>query len=206
MTRRVTGQSGAIESIQMSPREFAELCKLAESEAPKDRRRDARVNPGGKVALELAIDQAGGVPMHWRVNVRDLSANGVGFFHRGFIHPCTGVTFTGTTLAGELAVLRGEVAWCRFLRSNVHDVGVRLTEPIKVRDFVAGFEDAGEAPPAPPAGSTATPAKLDHAVVARLASELRQMAEQQATPEQLKAKLTSLTEALTPPPASAVAA
>jgi hypothetical protein len=156
------------DSVHLPAHEFAELCALAEKSGPKDRRRDVRFNPGGRLVLLMQVESPGTHQVHWRVQPRDVSAGGVGFFHRGYLHPGTRLSFAAQRPDGTPLLFRGEVMWCRFLRSNVHDVGVKLADPIDA----AGLCEAVNAGGADSPGG----GQVDYAEVERLADQLRSQA------------------------------
>ena len=78
---------------------------------------------------------------HLVVVPRDLSTNGVGFLHGGFLHPGSRCFVSMRGNDGKGRSIAGNVVRCRLVRQHVHEVGVKFDDIINPREF---FIDAGE--------------------------------------------------------------
>lgn len=69
------------------------------------------------------------------VPTRNLSKTGVAFLHGGFIHSGTECVMHLITRDGAWQSVPGQVVRCRFVESNIHEVGVQFTDPIELSKF-----------------------------------------------------------------------
>jgi hypothetical protein len=197
-----------IPSVQLSAREWEECIKQLDADTKPERRNETRISPTRRFNLVMAVMNNGSVGAQWLVQPRDVSAHGIGFFHRGFLYNGTKLQFQGTSLDGEDLAFEGVVTRCRFLRGNVHDVGVKLSSSIPLSAFIPGFDDeaATGVNPSKPAGV--------HARIAELAHQLAELAKKREDPARLAEVLGEIRNSLgdgdpsaasesLPPPAAA---
>ncbi|GJM19347.1 MAG: hypothetical protein DHS20C14_15600 [Phycisphaeraceae bacterium] len=69
------------------------------------------------------------------VPTRNLSAGGVGFLHRSYLHVGTRFRIRLTDLSGQVHNVEGAVAWCRYVSAMVHEIGGEFDEPISLAKF-----------------------------------------------------------------------
>ena len=82
------------------------------------------------------IEHGGGSGVDRLVYVVDLSTNGIGLIHHGYIHLNTTIRVEMLTTDGERVYLRGTVRWCSYLSGNLHMLGLQLVEPANPKHFV----------------------------------------------------------------------
>lgn len=87
-------------------------------------------------SLPIDIVQPGGGQTHVLVACRNLSRNGLGFLHSSYLHVGTQVVVHLTNAANMPVRLRGSIVRCRHVTRHIHDVGVKFSTPLNVRDFV----------------------------------------------------------------------
>jgi CheY-like chemotaxis protein/HPt (histidine-containing phosphotransfer) domain-containing protein len=68
--------------------------------------------------------------MAYRVPSRNISAEGLGFLHGGFIHQGTHCRVQLVTTYGTWNDTDGVVVYCRHVKGNLHEVGIRFETPI----------------------------------------------------------------------------
>ena len=67
---------------------------------------------------------------------RDISESGMSFLHGSFLYPGSECRFTLRTNGGEVVTVSAEIKRCRLVEQNVHEIGARFEESIRVSDFV----------------------------------------------------------------------
>lgn len=85
--------------------------------------------------VRVLITHPGGGNGRFIVCARNLSAGGMAFLHGGFLHTGTEVRLTLRLHTGKDQVVVGEVASCRHISRNLHEVGVRFFEKIDPTAF-----------------------------------------------------------------------
>ena len=80
------------------------------------------------------------------VRARNLSSGGIGFFHGCFLYPDTLCHIAVQTVDGQRVAMAGKVSWCRHVRGRSHEIGLRFTRLIDVKDFLTHSERAGLSP------------------------------------------------------------
>lgn len=127
-------------SIQLSERARAELLNGldagSEDAAPTGRNKRAQTRyPYRATHIALDVQHPGGGMQRWLVVPRNLSAGGVGFVYKGFLHLGTLCVVTMGAKSGEIKRVSGEVVACRLLKAPIHEIGVRFHEKIDPAAF-----------------------------------------------------------------------
>lgn len=111
---------GYLQSLSQGPRDGAH-----------ERRTESRYETRG---IEVIVEHAeAGGDWHVLAGVtRNLSPSGIALLMGRFAYPGSAIRVHLRTLNGVRKLLRGTIAHCRYLTgsSNLHEVGVRLDEPI----------------------------------------------------------------------------
>ncbi|HEX2838971.1 MAG TPA: hypothetical protein VHN77_12690 [Phycisphaerales bacterium] len=80
------------------------------------------------------------------LSVRDISNGGMGIMHANFVHVGSGCSFALVGPNRKLIVkVQGEVVRCTHYRGNVHDIGIRFTEPVKLELYIPALQASEEA-------------------------------------------------------------
>jgi len=77
----------------------------------------------------LTID-SGGVGRRAIIYPRNISAGGIAFVHRGFLHANTEVHLPLRRRSGDHVLIKGRVRACRHLSKMLHEIGVQFDEKI----------------------------------------------------------------------------
>jgi DNA-binding response OmpR family regulator len=80
--------------------------------------------------VAVRIDHLGGGRSEFIVLARNLSSNGLGFIHGGFVHPKAICQMDLETIDGDLMTIKGRVVSCRHVQGTLHEVGVKFDETI----------------------------------------------------------------------------
>jgi hypothetical protein len=123
---------------------------------------------------------------------RDLSSEGVGFFHAAFIHVETPVKFIMRGRDGEPASVAATIRWCRHVAGRVHEAGAVFTRPINPSDFI----DVQAAAAAQTAAETEPPAGGVEARIAGVVAGLKDLAGDLKALEAVSARIAEMTAAL----------
>jgi hypothetical protein len=184
---------GGISGIRLTDRERASVGKAMGIHTGAERRRHRRFLLPKEFALVVRLEQPGGGIATFSATPRDMSTSGIGFFHAAYIHPGTACTLLMRTLHGEPVSIAGVIMRCRHVSGRIHEVGVLFEHEIDVEAFVA---DASTDP------QQSAPMKRDEQLfrVARLAMELKSLADQRATTGALLAKVGELALLIDPNP------
>ncbi len=98
--------------------------------------------------IAVAVMHPGGTLSNFAVTCRDLSASGVAFLHRGFLHAGTECQIRLPLMTGGEISVHGRIVQCAHVRKNVHEVGVAFDEVIDPRRFLdvgSDYVDPSEA-------------------------------------------------------------
>lgn len=71
---------------------------------------------------------------------RNISENGLGVVHGGFLHPGTRCHVALPKASGERVVIEGEVVNCRHVSGQLHEIGIKFSSPINLQDFMTQDE------------------------------------------------------------------
>lgn len=91
----------------------------------------------------ITVIEEGGMKRNLAVVPRNLSSEGIGFFHGGFMHIGTPCYVTLRSSKGLTKPIRGTIKRCIHKKGRLHEIGVLFNEPISPRDY---FIDVGDAP------------------------------------------------------------
>lgn len=103
---------------------------------PVDNRRSHQRLPYTVSQITVAVMHPGGSLSRFLVACRDLSAGGIAFLHRGFLHNGTECQIDLPTLTGGTREVHGRVVRCGYFKSKIHEVGVAFDEPVDPRQFM----------------------------------------------------------------------
>ncbi len=67
---------------------------------------------------------------------RNISRGGLAVLHNTYLHPGTECRVTLQHLRKGAVVLKGKIARCVHRAGVIHEIGIKLEEPIRVRDFI----------------------------------------------------------------------
>ncbi len=93
--------------------------------------------PFRRETVELRFRHPGGSLVVIRVACRNLSRGGMSVLHSAFVHPGTECTAMVPHPELGVAPVEGRVARCEHRLGVIHEVGVRFSEEIDVRQFIA---------------------------------------------------------------------
>ncbi len=91
----------------------------------------------------VTVLEDGGVKRNLSVVPRNLSSEGIGFFHGGFLHTGTKCYVTMRTMQGLARPHKGTIKRCIHKRGRLHEIGVLFDTPISPREY---FIDVGDSP------------------------------------------------------------
>ncbi|MEM1422687.1 MAG: response regulator [Planctomycetota bacterium] len=91
----------------------------------------------------VTVMEEGGVRRNVSIVPRNLSGQGIGFFHGGYMHIGTPCVVTLRTTKGYPRSHKGKIVRCIHKKGRLHEVGVTFDEEISPREY---FIDAGDAP------------------------------------------------------------
>ncbi len=144
-----------VSTLRINAREQDKILRLLDAEQNTSphavrRKSDRRPLPEG-VGVTACITQPGGSSGHYLVRGLNLSDNGIGFIHGGFVHCGSRTVVTLITAEGERFSVNGTVKRCEYVTNGVHAVGVAFDAPFDLDGFLGGVEDdagAGTGKPA----------------------------------------------------------
>lgn len=129
-----------IETIKLSTREKKRLVEgvNAQSRSLGTTRKDQRqlradFNIGEVIARIMLTN---GMSILCSVIPRNISTQGLSFFHGRYVHPGCATILNLPTLAGHTAEVPGKVVRCRHVNGVLHELGVEFADPIDVSEFV----------------------------------------------------------------------
>ncbi|MEM9559851.1 MAG: PilZ domain-containing protein [Planctomycetota bacterium] len=99
--------------------------------------------PFRAVSLPVAVAHPGGNEVSLRLACRNISRRGLGFLHSSFVYPGTRVRARLPRLDGSAASVSGAVVRCDHREGVVHEIGVRLDEPIELEAYLRASPLAG---------------------------------------------------------------
>ncbi|MEM6459105.1 MAG: PilZ domain-containing protein [Planctomycetota bacterium] len=101
-----------------------------EGRSGPDRRRSPRKPVPAHLSVCLEVHHPGGTSHKFWARARNLSDSGIGLLHGGFLHEHTRCVVE--VIHDGLALVRipARVVHCRYVRSSVHEVGLRFDQPI----------------------------------------------------------------------------
>jgi len=119
-----------------------ELDQKAEQFRGDNRRQDER-HPYKRASKMVAtVFHPGGTTTRYLIKPRNISRTGLAFLHGSFLHLGTQLVLSLETLHNAMVNVTGQTVHCKFVRGNVHEIGVRFTQPIDLAQFI--LEDNGD--------------------------------------------------------------
>lgn len=88
------------------------------------------------ISVEVELTHPGGGRVRIKMVCRNISSGGVGLLHNAFVHvgsPCR-VFLPHPERRND--AIEGTVARCRHVAGVIHDLGVKFSKPIHVRDYI----------------------------------------------------------------------
>jgi len=123
--------SAYVEGLRPLHGQIDEFVRILHEERGDARRAHERLIIRGRVPMLMCIEHPGGSVGRFRVFPFDLSAGGLGFFHRGYVHPGSRCTFDLCNAARQIVRIQAVVARCVYLSGAAHFVGVQFEVPVE---------------------------------------------------------------------------
>lgn len=191
-TKRTTTVSG----LRLSEEELKAIVQAKSNPPGSEKRIHRRVDVPDSFPLLMQLQQGTDSDTVSSVVAKDLSSQGVGFFHASYVYPGTRAKFIMRDRGSEPVALEGTIRRCRHIAGRVHELGAVFEAPVELERFV-------EVPPDEPAPAptplTEAEIKVIQERVGALAVELKKMADEHAALDQINAKITELLAAMQPP-------
>lgn len=113
------------------------LDQLSESNLEKVDRQEIRYPYRPAYLVKMKVMQPCGGVNYLLVRPRNLSVQGLGILHGGFLHPGTLCELELQTLSGETQRVKGKVRHCKLFTRHVHIIGICLREPLVLSEYLA---------------------------------------------------------------------
>ncbi len=133
-----------IDYLRMSDAEHRRLAAALDAQAVTPNGPDRRIQrvpylvPCG---INVRVRQPGGSDwQYYLIRPRNLSPQGMAFFHGGYLHNKTYCEVSLRRRDGSTVACTGEVVHCRFITGRIHEVGLCFHHPIDLRLFVRTSE------------------------------------------------------------------
>jgi len=81
--------------------------------------------------------------VNYLVRTRNLSPTGIAFLHGSFVYTGTGCVLALHDAQGKIVGVEGKVVRCQHVRGHVHDIGVRFSRPLDVKQFLLATGEVG---------------------------------------------------------------
>lgn len=104
-----------------------------------DRRKYNRYVPANTDAI-AELEHPGGSKVSCAILVYDISARGIGFATRSYLHQHTNITIFLSTTDGEITKVQGRVMRCEYYDNRFHRIGIELSNVINPRIYVTSDE------------------------------------------------------------------
>ena len=92
--------------------------------------------PFRKEAIEVTLEPPGGDRATLLLACRNISSGGMSVLHNSFVHAGTRCLISLPTLSGAVSVKTGVVVRCSHRTGMLHEVAIRFTDEIDIREFV----------------------------------------------------------------------
>lgn len=136
LNTRVNRASRVLVLGMTTPELTAILDRVDADSAPKSQRRQSRRLTYRRIGVPMVVRNEGGNGAPVLVVTRNLSRGGMAFLHGAFMHARTPIVLMlRHSTKGDVPVA-AEVVRCRHIERHIHEIGVRFTTPIDIRDFV----------------------------------------------------------------------
>lgn len=136
-----------IDTLRISERDWLSLISSIETQKTQSSQRT-----GGKRAAEkrsakspryrsmgelvVRLRHPGGTDAAYKVRSRNISPEGIGFIHGGFVYPQSPVTAVLRSKDGQYMAVAGVIVRCSHITGKFHEVGVKFDQPIFIEDFI----------------------------------------------------------------------
>lgn len=149
MTRSELYNAPSLDVLRLSANEVEainrELDAQAEQFQGNNRRQDERHPYRAGAKMVATVFHPGGTTTRYLIKPRNISRTGLGFLHGSFLHLGTRIIVSLETLRHTLVNVTGQIVFCKFVRGNVHEIGVRFSQPIELAQFIfEGGDDMAE--------------------------------------------------------------
>lgn len=142
-----------IQTVSLTDAQLSDLFDAAAQQAGvsgiagEERERPERRSPTERLAFRhrdigLVVEHPGGGVGSYYICTRNLTSEGVGVVHGGYLHRGTRCKVLLPTIWGGEEPIRGRVSWCRLLSGMIHEAGIHFDSPIDLWRFLEG-EDSG---------------------------------------------------------------
>jgi CheY-like chemotaxis protein len=92
--------------------------------------------PFRHASVKIEVEHPGGATSTLNYACRNISAGGISVLHSSFMHLGTKVIVFVPLPGGKTMPIPGVVARCRHYRGNVHEIGLRFTKAIEIREVL----------------------------------------------------------------------
>lgn len=93
--------------------------------------------PFRKESVDITLlQESGGSARTLKMACRNISCGGMSLLHNSYVHAGTKVMVRLGTSTGTFVDSEGVIVRCQHVRGMVHEIGVKFTQPIVVRDIV----------------------------------------------------------------------
>jgi len=93
--------------------------------------------PFHKPAIRVEMRQATGSVSDLHYACRNLSGTGIALLHNSYVHIGTNCNVHLPLLERGTTNVAGKVTRCRHVKALIHEVGIKFTTPVNIRDYVA---------------------------------------------------------------------
>lgn len=111
-----------------------------------DDRRAHRRHTYRPPAVAIQVEHPGGGSARYLVGARNLSQQGVGLIHGGFLYDNAQCTVVLETRKQQLLAFPGRIVTCRHVDGSIHEIGVRFDQEIDVETYFQLVEPINLAP------------------------------------------------------------
>ena len=116
------------------------------SDAQQDDRRSHTRHNYRPPSVAIQVTHPGGGYARYLVGARNLSQEGVGLIHGGFLYDGAGCTVVLETRQNELLAFPGTIVACRHVDAKIHEIGVRFSRKIDIETYFQLVEPVDLAP------------------------------------------------------------
>ena len=136
--RAAAQQTDRRNSLRLNPRELGSL--LDEFDAPEEGRPSGQRKfvrrPFRHDSLQVLVCPPGGSPTRITMACRNISRTGLSVLHNCYMHPGTRCTVLLPHPTRGQVPVAGSVGRCEHRSGMVHEIGIKFSEPIEVREFI----------------------------------------------------------------------
>jgi hypothetical protein len=134
------------QKAEQNSEDLAHALQSQEASDVVNKRTSARLGlPSGYTVVGVFAHPGGSSPP-MVLCVRDISNGGMGIMHSNYVH--VGSSCSLAVVGREKKIIlkmKGEVVRCTHYRGNVHDIGIRYSEPVKLELYIPALQASEEA-------------------------------------------------------------